>query len=99
MIGRIAPVTPNANTAIIPAYIPAIPSHRRAPGIFLYLYRMSMKWHVAALLLVAGAMAYTVIIIAQEYGASIAILVAGAVTALVMIRLGQPTSDSSDPHN
>jgi len=59
---------------------------------------MSMKWHVAALLMVAGAMAYAVVVIAQEYGSSIAILVTGAVAALVMIRLGQPTSDSSDPH-
>jgi hypothetical protein len=64
--------------------------------IFLYFCGVSMKWHVAALILVAAAMAYTVVVIAQEYGASVVILVTGGVAALVMIRLGRPASDSSD---
>jgi hypothetical protein len=57
-----------------------------------------MKWHVAALILIAGAVLYAIVAIADAYGPSVAILVTGAVAALVMIRFGQPTSDSSDPH-
>ncbi len=58
---------------------------------------MSMKWHVATLLLVAGSMVYVAISLAQDYGSSFAILVVGAAAALVMIRLGRPADDTADP--
>ncbi len=58
---------------------------------------MSMKWHVATLLLVAASMVYVAISLAQDYGSSFSILVVGAAAALVMIRLGRPADDTADP--
>jgi hypothetical protein len=58
---------------------------------------MSMKWHVVALLLVAGAMVYVAVSLAVDYGSSFSILVIGAAAALVMIRLGRPADDAADP--
>jgi hypothetical protein len=58
---------------------------------------MSMKWHVAALLLVAGSMVYVALSLAADYGSSFSILVVGAAAALVMIRLERPADDTADP--